>query len=145
MRQFEQMKVRLGGKTPRAAARLRHLAPEAKRNHSSSVAQQIILGVDPSLRGTGYGVIKLAKPFPETLAHGTISCPGLGNARAALQKFPGHCAKCCANISRLSVSIEGLFFAQNLQTAIIMGEARGAAMAAMAEAGMEFLRSPRAK
>jgi len=32
--------------------------------------------------------------------------------------------------------IEGLFFAQNLQTALIMGEARGAAIAAIAEAGL---------
>jgi crossover junction endodeoxyribonuclease RuvC len=34
--------------------------------------------------------------------------------------------------------VEGLFYAQNLQTAIIMGEARGAALAAIAEAGLEI-------
>jgi crossover junction endodeoxyribonuclease RuvC len=34
--------------------------------------------------------------------------------------------------------LEGLFFAQNLQTAIIMGEARGAAIAAAAEAGLDI-------
>ena len=34
--------------------------------------------------------------------------------------------------------IEGLFYAQNLQTALIMGEARGAAIAAIAEAGLEI-------
>jgi crossover junction endodeoxyribonuclease RuvC len=34
--------------------------------------------------------------------------------------------------------VEGLFYAQNLQTAIIMGEARGAALAAVAEAGLEI-------
>jgi crossover junction endodeoxyribonuclease RuvC len=34
--------------------------------------------------------------------------------------------------------VEGLFFAQNLQTALIMGEARGAAMATIAEAGLEI-------
>jgi crossover junction endodeoxyribonuclease RuvC len=40
--------------------------------------------------------------------------------------------------------IEGLFFAQNLQTALIMGEARGAALAAIAEAGLEIYElSPR--
>jgi len=38
-------------------------------------AHQVILGVDPSLRGTGYGVIRLAKPFPQALAKGTIACP----------------------------------------------------------------------
>jgi crossover junction endodeoxyribonuclease RuvC len=34
--------------------------------------------------------------------------------------------------------VEGLFFAQNLKTAIIMGEARGAAMATIAEAGLDI-------
>ena len=34
--------------------------------------------------------------------------------------------------------IEGLFFAQNLKTAIVMGAARGAAMAAIAEAGLDI-------
>ena len=32
--------------------------------------------------------------------------------------------------------IEGLFYAQNFQTALIMGEARGAAMGVIAEAGL---------
>jgi crossover junction endodeoxyribonuclease RuvC len=34
--------------------------------------------------------------------------------------------------------VEGLFFAQNLQTAIVMGSARGAALVAMAGAGLEI-------
>lgn len=34
--------------------------------------------------------------------------------------------------------VEGLFYAQNLQTALIMGEARGASLAAVAEAGLEI-------
>jgi crossover junction endodeoxyribonuclease RuvC len=34
--------------------------------------------------------------------------------------------------------VEGLFYAQNLQTAQIMGEARGAALATVAEAGLEI-------
>lgn len=35
--------------------------------------------------------------------------------------------------------VEGLFYAQNLQTALLMGEARGAAMATVAEAGLEIV------
>jgi crossover junction endodeoxyribonuclease RuvC len=41
-----------------------------------------------------------------------------------------HAPTCCV--------IEGLFYAQNLQTALLMGEARGAALAAVAEAGLEI-------
>jgi crossover junction endodeoxyribonuclease RuvC len=33
--------------------------------------------------------------------------------------------------------VEGLFYAQNLQTALTMGEARGAALAVVAEAGLD--------
>ena len=64
------MQQRLGGEptriaTPVFAAGLR--APLSVHG--------VILGVDPSLRGTGYGVIRLAKPHPLALCHGTISCP----------------------------------------------------------------------
>jgi crossover junction endodeoxyribonuclease RuvC len=34
--------------------------------------------------------------------------------------------------------VEGLFYAQNLQTALIMGEARGAGLVAAAEASLEI-------
>ena len=34
--------------------------------------------------------------------------------------------------------IEGLFYAQNLQTALILGEARGASLLAAGEAGLEI-------
>ena len=34
--------------------------------------------------------------------------------------------------------VEGLFYAQNLRTALVMGEARGAIIAAVAEAGVEI-------
>ncbi len=125
------MKERVGGKTPRT------ILPLATR-HPPLVTSQIILGVDPSLRGTGFGIIRLAKPFPETLAHGTIACPKNWERSRCLAKISEtlreeikkHCPTVCV--------IEGLFFAQNLQTALIMGEARGAAMAAVAESGIEI-------
>ena len=67
--QLKQMQERLGG-ARRAAGPAFEPAAHGKLN-----AHQVILGVDPSLRGTGYGVIRLAKPSPLALAHGTISCP----------------------------------------------------------------------
>ena len=130
--QFEQMRARLGGKAPRAAA-----LPAASRL-GPYAANQIILGVDPSLRGTGYGVIKLAKPFPETLAHGTIACPMNWPHSRCLAKISQALREVLREHQPAVCAIEGLFFAQNLKTAIIMGEARGAAMAAIAEAGLDI-------
>jgi crossover junction endodeoxyribonuclease RuvC len=139
--QFEQMKARLGGKTSRAILppAIRHLgAPKRSEGGLSLATQKIILGVDPSLRGTGYGVIKMARPFPETLAHGTISCPATWPHSRCLAKISQTLREVLREYQPTVCAIEGLFFAQNLKTAIIMGEARGAAMAAIAEAGLDI-------
>ena len=105
---------------------------------ANGTVPQVILGLDPSLRGTGFGIIRLARPFPQTLAHGTVSCAASWPRSRCLMTIvqtlrdvlkthkPGVCV------------VEGLFYAQNLQTALIMGEARGAALAAIAEAGLEI-------
>ncbi len=105
-------------------------------SRSPARAHPVILGVDPSLRGTGYGVIRLAKPFPKTLAHGTISCPAGWEHSRCLR----HILQTLRDVLREHrpevCVVEGLFYAQNLKTALILGEARGAALAAVAEAGL---------
>jgi crossover junction endodeoxyribonuclease RuvC len=130
LQQFERMKSRVAAKTPRE-----NLLSVPR--HLSHVAQ-IILGIDPSLRGTGFGIIKLAKPFPETLAHGTISCPTNWERSRCLAKISQTLRGEIQKYHPTICVVEGLFFAQNLKTAIIMGEARGAAMAVAAEAGLEI-------
>jgi crossover junction endodeoxyribonuclease RuvC len=116
----------------------RTAAPVFERSVSAQAeaARSTILGVDPSLRGTGYGVIRLARPCPQTLVHGTVACPAnWPHSRCLVQivttlrrVLDEHAPEVCV--------IEGLFFAQNLQTALIMGEARGAALATIAERGI---------
>ena len=96
----------------------------------------VILGVDPSLRGTGWGVLRVVKPQPVVLAQGTIRCSAkwersrclayiAETLREVLKQYP---AELCA--------VEGLFHARNLRTALIMGEARGAALSAVAAGGL---------
>jgi crossover junction endodeoxyribonuclease RuvC len=97
---------------------------------------RMVLGIDPSLRGTGWGVVKVEGGRPYGLAHGTIRCPASwARSRCLLrihevfrEVLAAHRAEVCA--------VEGLFHARNLRTAIIMGEARGAAMAAVAVSGL---------
>jgi crossover junction endodeoxyribonuclease RuvC len=131
LRQFEQMKERVGGKSPRAILPL-----EPRITHRAS--NEIILGVDPSLRGTGFGVIQISNPHPKTLAHGTISCPKIWERSRCLAKILQTLREEIQKHRPTVCVIEGLFYAQNLQTALIMGEARGAAMAAIAESGIEI-------
>lgn len=132
VRQFEQMKDRLGGRAKIASPVL-----ESGLNRPVA-AQGIILGVDPSLRGTGYGVVQTSRPGLRALAYGRISCAaGWPHSRCLV-----HISQTLRDVIRkhrptLCV-IEGLFYAQNLQTALTLGEARGAALAAIAEGGLEI-------
>lgn len=98
----------------------------------------IILGLDPSLRGTGFGVIRLAKSIPETLTHGTITCPPSWERSRCLVSISQVLRDVLKRHQPEVCVVEGLFYAQNLQTALIMGEARGAALAVVAEAGLEI-------
>jgi crossover junction endodeoxyribonuclease RuvC len=132
LRQFEQMKDRLGGRAPVAAPVLdTGLSPAAG-------AHRVILGVDPSLRGTGFGVIQLAKPGPRALAFGRVTCPPAWPHSRCLVRIAEALRDVIRQHHPTLCVIEGLFYAQNLQTALTLGEARGAAMAVIAEGGIEI-------
>ena len=127
------MQQRVGGVSTRAA-----LPVVESSLRPTAGSQGVILGVDPSLRGTGYGVIRLGKPHPVALAHGTISCPAGWERSRCLAKIAETLRDVLQQHRPTACVMEGLFYAQNLQTAIIMGEARGAALATVAEAGLEI-------
>jgi crossover junction endodeoxyribonuclease RuvC len=130
--QLKQIQERLGGSRRTAAPVFGRTAP------LSAQAHQVILGLDPSLRGTGYGVIRLAKPGPQSLAHGTIACPANWERSRCLVKIVQTLREVLQQQKPEVCVVEGLFYAQNLQTALIMGEARGAALAVIAEAGLDI-------
>jgi crossover junction endodeoxyribonuclease RuvC len=138
LQQFEQMKARVKSPRGKAASAL-----EAVPRNVGGAAG-VVLGIDPSLRGTGYGVIRMGKGQLQMLVCGTISCPSGWERSRCLAKISVTLRDVMKAHSPTLCVVEGLFFAQNLQTALIMGEARGAAMAAVAEAGLEIYEvSPR--
>jgi len=137
LQQFEQMKARVKSPRGKAASAL-----ESAPRHVAAVS--VIIGIDPSLRGTGYGVIRAGKGQPQMLACGTIRCPAGWERSRCLAKISLTLRAVVKEHAPTVCVVEGLFFAQNLQTALIMGEARGAAMAAVAETGLEIYEiSPR--
>jgi crossover junction endodeoxyribonuclease RuvC len=103
---------------------------------SSLPAGAVVLGIDPSLRGTGWGFVRADRPDAVFVAAGTVKCPPSWSRSRCL----GEIAKILeaqVALHRPTVCVcEGLFFAQNLQTALIMGEARGAALGAVAQSGV---------
>ena len=129
-KQFEAMRARIARKPAAAPV----FSPALRPPHRD----EIIIGIDPSLRGTGYGVIQPAKPHPRALTHGTILCPSAWERSRCLLRISEVLRDVVAQHHPAVCAIEGLFYAQNLQTALIMGEARGAALAALASAGLEI-------
>lgn len=128
------MQERVSGRQPRPAA-----APVfLPANSSAGVANQIVMGIDPSLRGTGYGVVRMSKPRPEALDYGTITSPPGWERSRCLVKISQTLRDVLRQHTPTVCVVEGLFYAQNLQTALIMGEARGASLAVLAEFGLEI-------
>jgi crossover junction endodeoxyribonuclease RuvC len=140
------------GITPKQFEQLQHRTVAPRRVVSAvsgsslppRAAAQVILGIDPSLRGTGYGVIRLARPHPQALTHGTVSCPAGWERSRCLVRIAEVLREVIRRHQPTVCAVEGLFYAQNLQTALIMGEARGASLLTAAEAGLEiFEMAPR--
>ncbi len=132
--QFSQIQNRLA-QPKRAPGPAFDSSPPAQ---TQSVINQIVLGIDPSLRGTGYGVIQAGKPRSTSLAFGTIKCPSAWERSRCLVRIAQTLRDVLREHHPTMCAIEGLFFAQNLQTALIMGEARGAILATVAEAGLQI-------
>jgi crossover junction endodeoxyribonuclease RuvC len=133
-KQFEQMKARLSGVRPKPSP-----APAFSSSPQAPAPRpQVILGIDPSLRGTGYGLIRFLKTRPQAVAFGTISAPPGWERSRCLVKISQTLREMVQRHHPTVCVVEGLFYAQNLQTALIMGEARGASLAAVAEAGLEI-------
>lgn len=131
-KQFEQLQDRLGGAPKRRAV------PVLESSVRPRNTSQVILGIDPSLRGTGYGVIRLIRRQPQALAHGTVVCPPAWERSRCLVSIAQALRAVIKQHQPTVCVVEGLFYAQNLQTALIMGEARGAILLVAAEAGLEI-------
>lgn len=91
-----------------------------------------ILGVDPGLRCTGFGVIELSQRGndPEYVASGTITTPSTA-ALAARIKVLHTGLKSVIELHRPQVmAIEIVFVNVNPQATLLLGQARGALLAA---------------
>lgn len=118
--------------------------PEVAAEASTAKGHQVILGIDPSLRATGYGIIRLGKPHHHAVAFGTIHCRSDWERSRCLARIAETLREVLTKYQPTVCIVEGLFFAQNLRTALIMGEARGASLATVAGAGLEvFEMAPR--
>lgn len=102
------------------------------------ITEGLVLGVDPSLRGTGYGLVEKRGAELRAVAYGTVLCPRTWSRTTCLAAIAQTLRQIVQSHHPTIAVFEGLFHARNLRTALIMGEARGAALSVLAEAGLEI-------
>lgn len=120
------------GKSSKAKTRA---ASEATKPVTRGI-RAIILGIDPSLRGTGLAVIDTRSEPPRLLASRTVK---LGPKLAAYECL-GRIADAVEELAKAhgvkEASIEETIFVQNFRTAQAMGASRGAALSVLARLGV---------
>lgn len=102
-----------------------------------------VLGVDPSLRGTGLAVLEFVRGRPPVLLHSrTVTVPRSADMPACLAAIHRAVSEVLAAHRVRHVALEQTIYVQNFQTAQILGAARGAAIAAAAVHGEEVFEYP---
>ena len=97
-----------------------------------------VLGIDPSLRGTGLALIEFAPSRqPVLLRCRTLKIPSSRPMSYALGEIHRAVASFLADFKVRHVALEQTIYVQNFQTAQILGAARGAAISAAALGGMD--------
>lgn len=96
----------------------------------------VVLGIDPSLRGAGFAVIRYEKGKAELLDKTTLKLPPKFSMIECLGQIAKQVEGLAENHNLDHVAVEQTIYVQNFQTAQIMGAARGAAIAPVAMRGL---------
>ena len=96
----------------------------------------IILGIDPGLANTGWGVIETSGSRHRCLAYGCITTSAEEPVPDRLAKIHDELAGVITRFRPTECSVESVFFGTNAKSAFATGQARGVALLATAGAGL---------
>jgi len=96
-----------------------------------------ILGVDPGLRHTGWGVITMDGPRLGWVAHGVIKPDTTMDLADRLACLATELRKVVDQHTPDETAVEETFVNINPKSTLLLGQARGAAMASLAGAGLK--------
>ncbi len=97
----------------------------------------LILGIDPGSRKTGFGVINAVGQRYEYVASGVIRLPVEESLPVRLQAIHEAITQIIEKYQPEQFAIEQVFLAKSPQSALKLGQARGAAIVAATNAGLE--------
>ena len=97
----------------------------------------IVLGIDPGLANTGWGVIETRGSLARVRAYGCIHTEADEPLHERLGRICNELSEAIGRYEPASVAIEDIFFGQNTRSAILTAHARGAALVACSQCGVE--------
>ena len=98
-----------------------------------------ILGIDPGLANTGWGIVSQCGPRLSCVAYGCVSTSKEAPLAQRLRKIHEQMGAVVARFEPSCVGIETVWFGVNVQSAFATGQARGAVLVACAERDLEVL------
>ncbi len=96
----------------------------------------IILGIDPGLANTGWGVIEREGSRVRCLAYGCISTKASEQLAARLRTIHDEIQDVVGRYRPDECSVESVFFGTNAKSAFATGQARGVALLATSDAAL---------
>lgn len=98
----------------------------------------IILGIDPGIARTGWGVIEVKGSKVQALNYGCFETLAKEELPLRLEKLYQEISKIIKTYKPEVLGIEELFFNTNAKTALIVGHARGVVLLCAAKASLEI-------
>ncbi|MFO7869952.1 MAG: crossover junction endodeoxyribonuclease RuvC [Kiritimatiellia bacterium] len=95
-----------------------------------------VLGIDTSLRSTGIGVVEAEGNCLRAVTRRTIKAPRDRPVSECLRRLNEGIAEVIETTAAEEAAVEGGFYCRNVRTAMVLGEARGAAIASCASQGV---------
>jgi crossover junction endodeoxyribonuclease RuvC len=96
----------------------------------------LVLGIDPGLATTGYGLVRENEQGLQAIAYGIVTTRPDQALTERLQTLYRELSALIAQHRPDTAAVEELFFSRNVRTAMSVGQARGVALLALADAGL---------
>ena len=97
----------------------------------------IILGIDPGLAHTGWGIVETRGALCRARAYGCVTTKADEPIDQRLGKIFDEISRAISTYHPTQLAIEKIFFGENTRSALATAHARGAAIVACAQAGLE--------
>jgi crossover junction endodeoxyribonuclease RuvC len=96
----------------------------------------VVMGIDPGVASTGFGVVRVAGACMSAIDGGVIEAPSGESAEGRLARIHADLQELLGWHEPAALALEDVYFGKNARSAIAVGQARGVAMLAAAQRGV---------